>query len=67
MGIILPLEDGSHQAFRCLSINRVTTNMPIMRMRGLMDEIKENNKDHLDVAKFKDLEVPNVLGGRSWC
>ena len=62
-GIMLPLEDGSHQAIRCLSINSVTTNMQIMRMRGLMDEIKENHKDNPDVAKFKDLQVPNELGG----
>ena len=28
-----------------------------------MDEIKENNMEHPDVAKFKDLQVPSVLGG----
>ena len=37
--------------------------MPIMRMRGLMDEIKEDYKDNSEAAKFKDLQVPNELGG----
>ena len=37
--------------------------MPIMKMRGLMDKIKEKNKDHPDLAKFKDLQIPSILGG----
>ena len=60
---MLPLEDGSHQAVRCLSINRVTNDIPTMRMRGLMDKIKEKNKDHPDLAKFKDLQITSVLDG----
>ena len=62
-GVMLPLEDGSHQAVRCLSINKVTSDMPIMRLRGLMDKIKEENKDHPDYVKFKDLQIPSILGG----
>ena len=62
-GIMLPLEDGSHQAVRCLSINKVTSDMPIMKLRGLMDKIKEENKDHPDQVKFKDLQIPSILGG----
>ena len=54
---MLSLEDGSHQAVRCLPINRVTSDMPTMRMKGLMDKIKEKNKDHPDVAKFNDLQL----------
>ena len=60
---MLPLENRSHQAVRCLSINKVTRDMPTMRMRGLMEKIKENNKGRPNVAKFKDLQVPSVLGG----
>ena len=62
-GIMLPLEDGSHQAVRCLTINKVTSDMPIMKLRGLMDKIKEENKDHPDKVKFKDLQIPSILGG----
>ena len=34
-----------------------------MKLRGLMDKIKEENKSHPDQIKFKNLQIPSILGG----
>ena len=57
---MLPLADGSYQVIRCLSFDRVTSDMPIMRMRGLMDEIKEEYKDNLLSSRISKYQMCSV-------
>ena len=62
-GVMLPLEDGSFQAIKYLSIFKVTSDMPIMKLSGLIDKVREAKKNHPDLVTFKDLQIPSILGG----
>ena len=59
----IPLNDGSFQAVRSLSVTKVTSDMPTLRLRGLMNEIKEENKGDPRAKMLRNLQVPSKLGG----
>ena len=62
-GMMLPLEDGSYQAIRCLAVPQVTAKMPTMYLKPLLHDIKKEHKGHPDIAKLNNLQVPQALGG----
>ena len=62
-GMMLPLEDGSYQAVRCLAVPQVTAKMPTMYLKPLLHDIKKEHKGHPDIAKLNNLQVPQALGG----
>ena len=59
----LPMNDGSFQAIRSLSVTKVTSDMPTLRLKGLMKRIKEENKGNPRAKMLKNLNVPSKLGG----
>ena len=58
-GIRLPLENGSYQVVRGLTVSRVTSDMPRLRLKKVLKKIKTENKsfDH------QNIQVPEKLGG----
>ena len=62
-GTLLPLADGSYQAVKCLTVDKVTADMPEMRLRKFLSKVKSENKDHRDINNIASLQVPEVLGG----
>ena len=62
-GVVLPLQDVMHQVVRYLLVDKVISDMPIMKLNGLMDKIKGKNKGHQYLKTFNDLQIPSVLGG----
>ena len=62
-GTLLPLADGSYQAVKCLTVDKVTADMPEMRLRKFLSKVKSENKDHQDINNIASLQVPEVLGG----
>ena len=59
----LPLTDGSVQLVRCLTVPKVTTDMPVLRLRKLMNKIKSDNEDNPEAEAIQNLQVPENLGG----
>ena len=59
----IPMNDGSFQAIRSLSMTKVTLDMPTLRLKGLMKKIKEENKGNPRAKMLKNLNVPSKLGG----
>ena len=54
----LPLENGSHQAVRALTVSKVTSDMPKLMLRNVFEKIKASNSfDH------KSISIPKELGG----
>ena len=59
----LPLNDGSFQPIRSLSVTKVTSDMPTLRLEGLLDKIKEENKGNHRAKMIRNLKIPSKLGG----
>jgi len=51
------------QAVKCLTVDKVTADMPEMRLRKFLSKVKSENKDHRDINNIASLQVPEVLGG----
>ena len=62
-GTVLPLTDGSYQVLRSLTVPRVTSQMPTLHLRKLLDKIKDDNSEHADFNSLQNLQVPDKLGG----
>ena len=62
-GTVLPLNDGSYQVLRCLTVPRVTSQMPTLHLRALLGKIKSDNKSHKNFKSIQNIQVPQMLGG----
>ena len=62
-GTVLPLNDGSYQVLRCLTVPRVTSQMPTLHLRALLGKIKSDNKSHKNYKSIQNIQVPQMLGG----
>ena len=60
----LPLTDGSVQLVRCLTVPKVTSDMPELRLRKLLNTIKNDNKDNPEAEIIQNLQIPEKLGGK---
>ena len=60
---LLPLNDGSHQIVRSLSVTKVTSDMPTLRLKPLLKKIKTDNREDPRTKMFKNLQIPAKLGG----
>ena len=59
-GSALPLNDGTHQLLRGLTVPRVTSDMPTMRLGPWFEKIKANE---LDNDLLQNVSIPKELGG----
>ena len=60
-GCALPLLDGTHQLVRGLTVPKVTSDMPLMQLRPVLDEIKTAQPRNKDLQK---IQIPEFLGGQ---
>ena len=60
MGSALPLNDGSHQLLRGLTVPRVTSDMPKMRLEPWFEKVKAMEAES---EVLKDICIPKELGG----
>ena len=60
-GSLLPLNDGTYQVVRGLTMEDVTADMPIVNLTPIMSEIRKRYKD---VPEIKDIRVPKKVGGQ---
>ena len=59
LGAVLPLADGSHQVIRGLTVPRVTSDMPRMRLEPWFKKIKGES----DNSQLQNITIPQELGG----
>ena len=62
-GTLLPLNNGSFQTIRSLSVAKVTSDMPTLRLGKLLAKIKTENTGNPRAKMLKNLQVPSKLGG----
>ena len=60
---LLPLNDGSFQPVRSLSVAKVTSDMPTLRLKPLLNKIKSENRGDIKSKMLQNLQVPARLGG----
>ena len=60
---LLPLNDGSFQPVRSLSVAKVTSDMPTLRLKPLLNKIKSENRGNIKSKMLQNLQVPARLGG----
>ena len=59
-GSVLPLNDGSHQLLRGLTVPRVTSDMPRMMLDPWFEKVKAMEPDN---NSLQGITIPKVLGG----
>ena len=62
-GTLLPLNDGSFQTIRSLSVAKVTSDMPTLRLQKLLAKIKTENNGNPRAKMLKNMQIPSKLGG----
>ena len=60
-GCALPLLDGKHQLVRGLTVPKVTSDMPLLQLRPVLDNIKTAQPENKDLQK---IQIPEFLGGQ---
>ena len=60
-GTVLPMNDGSYQVLRCLTVPRVTSQMPTLHLRTLLGKIKSDNKQHKNFKSIQNIQVLRCL------
>ena len=60
-GCALPLLDGTHQLVRGLTVPKVTSDMPLMKLRPVLDDIKSGQAENKELQK---IQIPELLGGQ---
>ena len=58
---LIPLEDGTNQIVRGLTMKKVTGDIPNYDLTDVFDKIKKDNKD---VAAIQDITVPKFVGSQ---
>ena len=58
-GICLPLEDGTYQAVRGLTVKKVTSDMPKFMLRNTFQKLKAEHSELSDL----NIQIPKELGG----
>ena len=59
-GSVLPLSDGSLQVIRGLTVPRVTSDMPRMRLESWFEKVRSVETEN---SKLQDISIPKELGG----
>ena len=60
---LLPMNDGSTQIIRSLSVAKVTSDMPTLRLKSLLHKIKTEYKDNPKAKMIQNMKIPTKLGG----
>ena len=60
-GAVLPLEDGTHQIVRGLSLDKVTGDMPTVDLTPIMRQLKKEARGSKEVQAIR---VPKKVGGQ---
>ena len=62
---LLPLNDGTYQCVRGLTMDRVTSDMPTYDLNSTLEMIRQDCADDNEKqAKIKNIRVPKMVGGR---
>ena len=58
-GMCLPLNDGSYQAVRGLTVQKVTSDMPKLKLRKVLQQLEAENEE----IRSHQIQIPEELGG----
>ena len=63
---LLPLNDGTYQCVKGLSMDQITSDMPRYNLRPALEMLKDDcANDPVKRARTQNIQVPKVVGERS--